>query len=117
MPAPDDTGRKQADTRFKPGQSGNPNGRPKGSRSKVAEAFLRDFYEVWEANGKVALEQTAKSDPATFVRVGASLLPKEIEATFRNIIAKELSDDELADIAVGSSEGASDTPVDPAQLN
>jgi hypothetical protein len=33
----DDTGKKQ-DTRFKPGQSGNPAGRPKGTRNAVTRA-------------------------------------------------------------------------------
>jgi hypothetical protein len=36
---PDSTGRKQADTRFQPGKSGNPNGRPKGSRNATTLAL------------------------------------------------------------------------------
>src|SRR4051794_20447298 len=39
MSDPDTTGRKQADTRFKPGKSGNPNGRPKGSRNATTLAL------------------------------------------------------------------------------
>ncbi|WP_458193262.1 DUF5681 domain-containing protein [Bradyrhizobium sp. UFLA05-153] len=27
-----------------PGQSGNPAGRPRGSRSKLSESFLSDFH-------------------------------------------------------------------------
>ena len=45
---PEDTGQK-LDTRFKPGRSGNPGGRPKGSRNKLGEAFVQaladDFSE------------------------------------------------------------------------
>lgn len=33
---PEKTGRKQATTRFKPGQSGNPSGRPRGARNKAS---------------------------------------------------------------------------------
>jgi hypothetical protein len=40
-----------------------------------------------------------------------------VDMTVRKAIAKELSDDELADIAVGSSEGTADAPIDPSQLN
>jgi Family of unknown function (DUF5681) len=36
---PEKTGRKQADTRFKPGQSGNPDGRPRGSRNATTLAL------------------------------------------------------------------------------
>jgi hypothetical protein len=56
---------------WKKGQSGNPNGRPKGSRDKINEAFLSDFAEVWEQHGKDAMLKVAQADPA------ASLLPKE----------------------------------------
>jgi uncharacterized protein DUF5681 len=36
---PETTGAKQADTRFRPGQSGNPSGRPKGSRNATTLAL------------------------------------------------------------------------------
>ena len=35
-----ETTEKKQDTRFKPGQSGNPAGRPKGSRNRVSEKLL-----------------------------------------------------------------------------
>lgn len=38
MSDPDNTGEKQADTRFKPGQSGNPAGRPKGALNATTRA-------------------------------------------------------------------------------
>lgn len=39
MTDPETTGAKQADTRFRPGQSGNPSGRPKGSRNATTLAL------------------------------------------------------------------------------
>lgn len=39
------------------------------------------------------------------------------EVTYRKVTAKELPDDELAAIAVGSGDGTDTPPVDPAQLN
>ena len=53
------------------GTSGNPVGRPKGSRNKVSEAFLADFLEVWGSRGKAAIERVADEFPAVFVRVAA----------------------------------------------
>ena len=35
---------------FKPGQSGNPRGRPKGSRHKLSERFFAELCEDWEEN-------------------------------------------------------------------
>lgn len=102
---------------FKKGQSGNPAGRAKGSRNKLAEAFWTDFAAAWEANGRAALVDVAANDPGTFVRVAASLMPKETEVTLRRVTAKELPDDELADIASGGGEGVDPAPIDPAQLN
>ena len=66
---------------WKPGQSGNPKGRPLGSRNKFSEDFLRDFHESWQAFGKPALETMAMLYPVEFVRLVATLMPKEPEAT------------------------------------
>ena len=63
---------------WQPGQSGNPAGRPRGSRSRLSESFLSDFHAVWEEEGIQAIRRCARNDPSTFVRVAASLLPHDI---------------------------------------
>lgn len=42
---------------------------------------------------------------------------QEQNVTVTRVTASDLSDNELADIAAGSSEGTSDSAVDPSQLN
>ena len=65
-PTPETTGRKQRATRFQPGRSGNPRGRPPGSRNKTtraidalldgeAEALTRKAIELAKAGDLVAL--------------------------------------------------------------
>ena len=73
----DNTNGQQKPWLFKPGQSGNPAGRPKGSRNKLAEDFLTDAYQQWQQHGPKALETMATSEPAKFCQMVANLLPKE----------------------------------------
>jgi hypothetical protein len=63
--------------RFLPGNSGN-GGRPKGSRNKLGEAFVEDLRDAWETHGVDALNRVARDDPATLLKVVASLMPKDL---------------------------------------
>lgn len=66
---------------FKPGNKANPSGRPKGSRSAFAETFLKDFLHDWEENGASAITACRNKDPSTYLKVAASLLPKQLDIT------------------------------------
>lgn len=61
----------------KPGQVLNPKGRPKGSRNKFAEEFIKDFLSDWEKFGKEAIKKARRTDPVAYLKVAASLLPKD----------------------------------------
>jgi len=64
---------------WKPGQSGNPAGRPKGARNKLEECFLADLLASWEEIGQSALAAAAEDDPASYVKIVASLMPKKVD--------------------------------------
>jgi Family of unknown function (DUF5681) len=63
---------------FNPGQSGNPAGKPRGSRNKLAEAALRELCADFEGNGMTAIVRCREERPDIYLRIVAlSLLPKQ----------------------------------------
>jgi hypothetical protein len=81
---------------FKPGQSGNPAGRPRGSRNKLAEALLDDLYAEWQEQGRDAIKKIAEKNPGDFVKVVASTMPKIVG--FDSNPLTGLSDRELSEM-------------------
>ena len=69
---------------FKPGQSGNPLGRPQGARSKFSEQACADALADWTANGAATLERVRATDPSTYLRVLFSIIPKDIAVSIEN---------------------------------
>ena len=107
----------KTDTRFKPGQSGNPAGRPRGSRSKLhaaldekargeAEEILERMIRAAKAGdtqaGRIILERlwpTRKGTPITFDLpevLTADQLLAAIAAVNRQVAEGEISPDEGA---------------------
>lgn len=61
---------------FKPG---NP-GKPKGARNKLGEEFIRALYEDFKEYGPDTIATVRDEKPDQYLKVVASILPKEIEA-------------------------------------
>src|SRR5712691_5472454 len=59
----------------------SPNGRPRGSRVKLTEAFLADLNAAWDIHGVSALNTCAKEEPTAFCKMVSNLLPKKIDST------------------------------------
>lgn len=60
---------------FKPGNTG----RPKGSRNKLGEDFLKALQEDFAQHGPAAIVEVRENKPDQYLKVIASILPKEIE--------------------------------------
>jgi len=84
----------------KPFELGNTQsrGRVKGSRNRLSERFIADLQAEWEEHGTATLRLARIERPIEFVKIVASILPKEFEISDTRM--KDLSDDEL-DFLIG----------------
>lgn len=90
----ENTQKKQANLiPFKPGQSGNPKGRPKGARNRFGEAFVEALANDFEKNGVAVIETVRATDPVQYLKVCASILPKELNVKMDPL--DDMTDDEL----------------------
>ena len=79
---------------WKPGESGNPLGRPLGSRNKLSEAVIQDIAADWAIGGAETIARVRLTDPATYFRVVASILPKDVLVNVQQSTPGNLDPDE-----------------------
>jgi hypothetical protein len=79
-------------------------GRPKGARNRLASRVFEDIFAHWctpaapgseLCKGQEALETLYKERPGEYLRLTASVLPKEF--VFENVVA-DLDDDQIDDL-------------------
>ena len=81
---------------FKAGDEwrGNFKGRPRGARSKLGEEFLSAMHADFAKHGSATIQMVRQERPHDYLKVVASVLPKEMNVTTSQL--EEMSDDDLA---------------------
>lgn len=67
---------RDANGRFLTGNIGG--GRPKGARNRLSDVLLSIVVDDFVAHGAEAISQLRQKDPATYLRLVASLVPREL---------------------------------------
>ena len=64
---------------WKPGQSGNPAGRPKGARSKLSEDFCQALLDDFSESGSDAIRLMRAERPNEYAKMIAGILTQEVD--------------------------------------
>jgi hypothetical protein len=83
--------------RFVTGNNGGP-GRPRGSRNLLSEEFLTAVYQDWTKNGKAVLAKVRSNNPTGYLRVVASLVPRDIHVQSTTSDFDKLTDAQLLEL-------------------
>ncbi|MGD9806440.1 MAG: DUF5681 domain-containing protein [Hyphomicrobiaceae bacterium] len=84
--------------RFQPGQSGNPKGRPVGSRHKLGEQFLAGLQADFAEHGQKVIEKVRTELPHVYLKIIASTLPKELKIDPASNDPRDYTEAELLEI-------------------
>jgi Family of unknown function (DUF5681) len=85
------------DTQFRPGESGNPAGRPVGAKNRTDTLFWEHVHAKWQKHGETILDRMIENNPGEFAKMVAQHLPRQLEV--RNTSAfEEMSIDELTNL-------------------
>lgn len=90
-PAQDEKGR------FVSGNIGG--GRPKGSRNKLGEAFISALHDDFAEHGVAAIQAVRTERPHEYLKVVASILPKELKISSESELSDEQLDQRIREIA------------------
>jgi hypothetical protein len=66
-----------------PGQSGNPAGRPMGSRQRLTDNFIAVLAADFDAHGAETIVKLREMEPGKYAQIIGQLLPKSLEVAIQ----------------------------------
>ena len=81
--------------KFAPGYSGNPGGSPEATRRAFNKRFLLDLAEDWQQHGREVFKRVRRESPASYLKVCAMLVPKEVKLEHSTSAIKAMTDEEI----------------------
>jgi hypothetical protein len=66
-------------TSFKKGESGNPGGKPKHARNRLANSLLTALADDFDKHGIASIKALRESAPDKYLAICVSVLPKQVE--------------------------------------
>jgi hypothetical protein len=94
---------------WKPGESGNPKGRPPGIENKLTQSVKAAFQAAFDnLGGADGLADWAQENKTDFYKLYARLIPVDVNAEVKHFVVKELTEispQELLSAASAQLEG------------
>ena len=84
----------RSDGKFAKGYSGNPGGSPEATRRAFNKRFLTDLARDWEQHGPEVFKRVRRESPASYLKVCAMLVPKEMKVETVNRLG-QMTDEQL----------------------
>ena len=74
---------------------GNPGGSPEATRRAFNKRFLLDLAEDWQQHGREVFKRVRRESPASYLKVCAMLVPKEVKLEHSTSAIKAMSDEQI----------------------
>jgi len=83
------------DTKPEHNASGNPGGSPEATRRAFNKRFLLDLAEDWQQHGREVFKRVRRESPASYLKVCAMLVPKEVKHEHSTSAIKAMTDEQI----------------------